>query len=186
MNPTLLNNCILRSIFYWFATVSLVVMGWKAKGKMPDIDKFILIAAPHSSNWDFVFFLLVIFKYKIPVHWMAKHTMFKWPFKWLLKKLGGIPIDRSKKSDIVQSMTESFIRSKKLIVTIAPSGTREKVTKWKTGFYHIARQAKVSIVCGFIDYKQKTIGIGPVIYPSGDIEADMRPIKAFYANFTGR
>ena len=186
MNPTLLNNCILRPIFYWFATFCLFIPGWKTKGKIPDIKKFVMIAAPHSSNWDFVFFLLIIFKFKISVHWMGKHTMFKWPFKWLLKRLGGIPIDRSGKSNIVQSMAKAFEQSKKLIITIAPSGTREKVTTWKTGFYHIACKAKVPIVCGFIDYKRKIIGIGPVFTPSGDIDADMPSIKSFYAQFSGR
>ena len=186
MKPTLMNNGILRPLFYGFATFSLFIMGWKAKGKIPDIKKFVLIAAPHSSNWDFVFFLLIVFKFKIPTHWMGKHTMFKWPFKWLLKRLGGIPIDRSGKNNIVRSMTENFKKSKKLIITIAPSGTREKVMKWKTGFYHMARQAKVPIVFGFIDYKRKIIGIGPVFTPSGDIDADMPLIKSFYAQFSGR
>ncbi|WP_299978802.1 lysophospholipid acyltransferase family protein [Desulfobacula sp.] len=186
MNPTLMNNGVLRPIFYGFATFSLFIMGWKAKGKIPDIKKFVLIAAPHSSNWDFVFFLLIVFKFKIPTHWMGKHTMFKWPFKWLLKRLGGIPIDRSGKGNVVLSMIKAFEKSKQLIITIAPSGTREKVTKWKTGFYHIAYQAKIPIVLGFIDYKQKTIGIGPVFIPSGNIDEDMTSIKAFYAQFSGK
>ena len=186
MKPTLINNCILKPILYWFATFCLFIMGWKTKGKIPDINKFVMIAAPHSSNWDFVFFLLIIFKFQISVHWMGKHTMFKWPFKGLLIRLGGIPIDRSGKGNIVQSMAEAFKKSEKLIVTIAPSGTREKVMKWKTGFYHIASQAKVPIVCGFIDYKQKTIGFGPVFSPSDDIDTDMASIKAFYTDFSGK
>lgn len=186
MKPTLLNNWILQPFFYGFASVSLFILGWKTKGKIPDIKKFVLIAAPHSSNWDFVFFLLIIFKFKMSVHWMAKHTMFKWPFKWLLIRLGGIPINRSEKSNIVQSMTDAFNQSRELIITIAPSGTREKVTQWKTGFYHIARQANVPIVFGFIDYRQKTIGIGPAFNTSGDMDGDMRAIKAFYAPFSGR
>jgi len=186
LNPTLLNNCIVRPVLYWFSTVSLFSMGWKTKGKMPDIKKFVLVAAPHSSNWDFVFFLLIIFNYSISVHWMGKHSMFKWPFKGLLKRLGGVPIDRSGKGKVVQSMVKAFEKSKALIITIAPSGTRGKVTKWKTGFYHIAYQSEVPIVLGFIDYKQKTIGIGPVFTPSGNIDADMTSIKAFYAQFSGR
>jgi 1-acyl-sn-glycerol-3-phosphate acyltransferase len=161
-------------------------MGWKAKGKVPAIKKFILIAAPHSSNWDFVFFLLIIFKFRIHAHWMGKHTMFKWPFKVLLEKLGGIPVYRSEKTNIVQSMTDSFKKSKELIITIAPSGTRKKVVKWKTGFYHIACQAKVPIILGFIDYKKKIAGIGLVFNPCYDINADMKLIKAFYSDFLGR
>ncbi len=186
MNPTLINNCIFRPLFYWFACVALFIMGWKANGKIPDIKKFVMIAAPHSSNWDFIFFLLIIFKFKISVHWMGKNTMFKWPFKWVLKRLGGIPIDRSAKSNVVQSMVNAFENSKRLIITIAPSGTREKVMTWKTGFYHIAHLAKTPIVCGFIDYKQKTIGVGPVFTPCGDMESDMQSIKAFYAQFSGK
>ena len=169
-----------------FANVALFILGWKTKGKNPDIDKYVLIAAPHSSNWDFVFFLLIIFKYRMPVHWMAKHTMFKWPFSWILKRLGGIPVDRSEKGNVVNSITRAFESSKNLIITIAPSGTREKVTKWKTGFYHIAHQAKVPIVCGFIDYEHKTIGIGPVFETSGDIDTDMASIKSFYVQFSGK
>ena len=186
MNPTLIDNRVLRQLFYWFATLALVMMGWKSKGHIPDMKKFVLIAAPHSSNWDFIIFLLIIFKFKISVHWMAKHTMFKWPFKWLLKRLGGIPVDRSEKGNRVNAMAKSFDCSKRLIVTIAPSGTREKVTKWKTGFYHIACQAKVPIVLGFIDYQKKVSGIGPVFAPSGDIDADMTAIKSFYAKLSGR
>ncbi|MCP3873050.1 MAG: glycerol acyltransferase [Desulfobacteraceae bacterium] len=186
MTPTLLNNFILRPIFYWLATCCLFILGWKAKGKIPEHKKFILIAAPHSSNWDFVIFLLIIFKFKLPVHWMGKHTMFIWPFKWILKRLGGIPIDRSEKSNVVQNMANAFKGSKNLIITIAPSGTREKVMKWKTGFYHIANQAKVPVACGFIDYKQKISGIGPVFDLSGCIETDMKPIKLFYSQFSGK
>ncbi|MBU0465171.1 MAG: 1-acyl-sn-glycerol-3-phosphate acyltransferase, partial [Proteobacteria bacterium] len=147
---------------------------------------YILIGAPHSSNWDFVFFLLIVFKFKITAHWMGKHTMFKWPFKWLLKRLGGISVYRSEQGNIVQYLTDVFEKSKELIIAIAPSGTRKKVVKWKTGFYHIACQAKVPIVFGFIDYKQKITGIGPVFHTSGDINADMKLIRAFYAEFSGK
>ena len=122
----------------------------------------------------------------MPVHWMAKHTMFKWPFKLLLKRLGGIPVDRAGKGNVVRFVTNAFERSKRLIITIAPSGTREKVTKWKTGFYNIAHQAKVPIVYGFIDYRQKTIGIGPTVRTSGDMDKDMTSIKTFYAQFSGK
>jgi 1-acyl-sn-glycerol-3-phosphate acyltransferase len=166
--------------------MSLYILGWKTRGKIPDIKKCVLIAAPHSSNWDFVFFLLIIFKLKLPVHWMAKHTLFKRPFNGLLKRLGGIPVDRSEKGHMVQSMTDAFEKSERLILTIAPSGTREDTTKWKTGFYHIACQAKVPIVLGFIDYTQKKIGIGPAFAPSGDVHADMTAIRSFYIDFSGK
>jgi len=177
---------MLRPFFYWFASFSLFVLGWKAKGKKPDIKKFVMIAAPHSSNWDFVFFLLIVFKFRISVHWMGKHTMFFWPFKRLLKRLGGIPINRTGKSNVVDSMCNAFKESKELIITIAPSGTREKVMTWKTGFYHIAQQAKIPIVLGYIDYQQKIIGIGPVFEPSSDMDKDMISIQSYYARFSGK
>ncbi|WP_300459762.1 lysophospholipid acyltransferase family protein [Desulfobacula sp.] len=186
MKPTLLNNRLLEPIFYWFASASLYILGWKTSGKIPDMKKFVLIAAPHSSNWDFVFFLLIIFKLKFPVHWMAKNTMFRWPFHGLLKRLGGIPVDRSEKGHMVQTMTNAFEKSEELILTIAPSGTRGKTMKWKTGFYHIACQANVPIVLGFIDYQQKKVGIGPVFFPSGDVNADMTSIRSFYVDFSGK
>ncbi len=186
MRPLLLNNPILRPILYGFANVSLFIFGWKAKGRMPDIKKFILVAAPHSSNWDFIFFLLIIFKLQIPAHWMAKKSMFIWPFKGLLKYLGGIPIDRSKKGNVVTTMVDTFNSADRLIVTIAPSGTREKVSRWKTGFYQIAHQANIPIVCGFVDYNLKTGGIGPVILPTSDMDADMETIKRFYEDKSGK
>jgi 1-acyl-sn-glycerol-3-phosphate acyltransferase len=186
VSPTLLNNIVLQPLFHWFASVCLFFLGWTTRGEMPNLKKAVLIAAPHSSNWDFVFFLLIIFKFRLSVHWMAKHTMFKWPFKPLLLRLGGIPIDRSGKGNIVKTMTRAFESSTDLIITIAPSGTRDSVTQWKTGFYHIAHQAKVPIVCGYIDYKTRTIGIGPLFHTSGEIDADMKSIKTFYIRFSGR
>ncbi len=186
MGPTLVNNFFLEPIFYWFSNIALFFLGWKTKGKTPQIDKFVLIAAPHSTNWDFVLFLLIIFKLKISVHWMGKQSMFIWPFKWFLKRLGGIPIDRAKKQNVVQLMANAFDTSEKLIVTIAPSGTRGKTVKWKSGFYHIACQSKVPIVFGFIDYPQKVIGIGPAFSPTGEIKADMKVIKKYYSQFSGK
>ncbi len=161
-------------------------MGWHVKGAIPQEKKYVLIASPHSSNWDFVFFLFVVFKYRLSIHWMGKHTMFKWPFAWILKRLGGIPINRREKSNIVDSIASIFNKSKQLIVTIAPSGTRKKVSKWRTGFYQIALQAKVPIACGFIDYKNKIIGIGQVFNPTGNMEEDIPKIRSFYTKFSGK
>ncbi|MCG8635894.1 MAG: lysophospholipid acyltransferase family protein [Desulfobacterales bacterium] len=186
MKPSLLNNPILQPVFYIIGRIGLFVLGWKTHGKIPDLKKFILVAAPHSSNWDFVFFLLIIFKFRIPVHWMAKESMFIPPFKTLLIRLGGIPIDRSKNKNTVQVMAETFNNSDRLIVTIAPSGTRQRVRAWKSGFYHIAHQANVPIVCGFVDYKRKTGGIGPTLHPSGDMEADLDLMREFYKDKAGR
>lgn len=166
--------------------MALRLMGWKTTGRTPNDKKYILIAAPHSSNWDFVFFMLVVFKLQIPVNWMAKHTMFAWPFGWLLKKIGGIPVNRSIRNNTVRVMADAFKRSDRLILTIAPSGTRSSTTQWKSGFYHIARKARVPIACGFMDYRSKTAGIGPKFFPTGNIETDMADIKKFYIPFSGK
>ncbi|MFA5906263.1 MAG: lysophospholipid acyltransferase family protein [Desulfobacula sp.] len=186
MTPILLNNIILKPLFYIFGAALLFIPGWRSEGRGPDIDKYVLIAAPHTSNWDFVFFLLIIFKLRLPVYWMGKRSMFSWPFRGLLKRLGGIPVDRSEKNNVVNTMAKAFDASEKLIITIAPSGTRTMGGSWKTGFYHIAREAKVPIVCGFLDYKKKTGGIGPVFQVTGDLEADMAAIRSFYSGISGR
>ena len=186
MTPILLNNIVLKPLFHLFGATLLFIFGWRSEGKGPDIDKYVLIAAPHTSNWDFVFFLLIIFKLRLPVYWMGKRSMFRWPFHGLLKRLGGIPVDRSEKNNVVSIMAKAFDASNKLIVTIAPSGTRANVSSWKTGFYHIAREAKVPIVCGFLDYSRKIGGIGPVFHVTGDMEADISAIKSSYSGIFGR
>lgn len=186
MKTSILNNPILRPIFCMIGRFGLFVLGWKTCGRVPKEKKFILIAAPHSSNWDFVIFLLIIFKFKMPVHWMGKASMFPFPFRYLLKRLGGIPIDRSKNSDTVGIMTRAFESTDQLIVTIAPSGTRSRVSQWKTGFYHIADQAGVPIVLGFVDYRTKQGGIGPTFHTTGDLALDMKTIRSFYKDKSGR
>ncbi|MCF6248114.1 MAG: lysophospholipid acyltransferase family protein [Desulfobacula sp.] len=187
MTPNiLLKQSIVRFILSWFGNIVLFILRWKVKGRLPDAKKFVMIAAPHSSNWDFIIFMMVVFKFKIPIHWMGKHTMFVWPFKGLLKRLGGIPVDRSVKTDTVQLMVDVFAKTTKFILTIAPSGTRSKTKKWRSGFYHIAHQSKVPIVCGYIDYKNKITGFGPTFFPTGDKESDMISIKHFYKPFSGK
>jgi len=162
------------------------MFGWKTKGVVPHGRKFIMLAEPHTSNWDFVFFLLIVFKFKLPLYWMGKNTLFRRPFKGILEWLGGIPIDRSQKKNIVNQMVDAFRSAEHLVVTIAPSGTRKNVGTWKTGFYHIASQADVPIVCGFMDYKLRTGGVGPTLFPSGDIEKDITTLKQFYRTISGK
>ncbi len=186
MTPLILNNKFISPLLHVFAGLCLWVMGWRTKGQVPNLKKFVLIAAPHSTNWDFVYFLLIIFKLKMPVRWMGKDTMFISPFKRLLKGLGGIPVNRTVKGNLVRSMAEKFKGSDRMILTIAPSGTRQKVRQWKTGFYHIALQAGIPVVLGFLDYKKKYGGIGPVFYPTGDLDKDLKSIQTFYKDKSGK
>jgi 1-acyl-sn-glycerol-3-phosphate acyltransferase len=166
--------------------IFLKMLGWRVEGEIPDIKKFVIIAAPHTSNWDFPISLAVAFALKIKIYWMGKAAMFRWPFGAACRWLGGIPIDRSRSQNVVEQCVRAFNERDKLIRVIPPEGTRKKVSYWKTGFYHIAKGANVPIVLGFLDYRHKKGGIGPIFYPTGRIESDMKEIKAFYATITGR
>jgi 1-acyl-sn-glycerol-3-phosphate acyltransferase len=117
---------------------------------------------------------------------MGKETLFRWPINGFFKWLGGIPIDRSKSKNVVAQSIQQFHENEKLILTIAPAGTRKQIEKWKSGFYHIANGANVPIVLGFLDYRRKVGGIGPVVYPTGNFEADMKTIRAFFNGVSGK
>ena len=164
----------------------LKAMGWRVEGEIPDIKKYVIIAAPHTTNWDFPITLAVAFVLRIKIYWMGKAAMFRWPFRGMLQWLGGIPIDRSQANNVVEQSVEAFRKLEKLIMLVPPEGTRKKVSYWKTGFYRIAQGADVPIVLGFLDYRRKAGGIGPIFYPTGNIEDDMLHIKAFYSTITGK
>jgi 1-acyl-sn-glycerol-3-phosphate acyltransferase len=158
--------------------------GWRVEGAAPPDKKFVVIAAPHTSNWDLPFMLGVALKFRIRLHWMGKDNLFKPPFGWFMRALGGIPVDRSKSNNAVAQMIRIFDDADQLAVAIPPEGTRSKVRYWKTGFYHIAHGAGVPIAMGFLDYKRKVGGIGMTMKTSGDYDADLEIIKRFYADVT--
>ena len=182
LNYTIFDTPVVRTIIRWISIFLLKISGWHTEGSLPDIPKFVMIAAPHTSNWDLPIMLFIAFKLRGKLCWMGKDAIFKKPFKELFKWLGGIPIDRSRSNNVVDQMVDKFHRMDRLILTIPPSGTRKTVKKWKSGFYHIALGANVPVVLGFLDFKRKTGGVGPVVVLSGDMEQDMKAIKAFYAN----
>ena len=170
----------------WLGLMFLKILGWRVEGEIPPIKKFVMIAAPHTSNWDFPITLAVAFVLKIKICWMGKAAMFRWPFGASLRWLGGIPIDRGQSHHVVEQSVQAFKNWEKLILVVPPEGTRRKVHYWKTGFYHIASGAGVPIVLGFLDYRRKAGGIGPTFYPTGHMEEDMPQIQAFYATITGK
>jgi 1-acyl-sn-glycerol-3-phosphate acyltransferase len=170
----------------WIGFVFLKMLGWKIEGEIPDIKKFVIIAAPHTTNWDFPITLAMTFVLKIKIYWMGKAAIFRWPFGSVSRWLGGIPIDRSQSLNMVEQSVQAFKKMDNLIMVIPPEGSRKAVSYWKTGFYHIAEGANVPIVLGYLDYRRKVGGIGPTFYPTGRIEEDMREIKAFYATITGK
>lgn len=153
---------------------------------MPHHPKFVMIAAPHTSNWDFLMTMILAFSFRIKVFWMGKHTIFRFPFHGLCRWLGGIPVDRRRAGNMVARCIEEFNRNERLIMIIPPEGTRKRVRYWKTGFYHIARGAGVPIVLGYVDYLRKAGGLGPVFFPTGDMENDMSFIREYYGKVTGK
>ena len=180
-------NILLKLPFEAFRAVALAcyrLAGWRVEGELPDEKKFVVIAAPHTSNWDFIFMLCCAVHWRVRLHWLGKDGLFKPPFGWFMRALGGIPVDRSKSNNVVAQMIDVFHDSPKLAVAIPPEGTRANVRRWKTGFYNIAHGAGVPIALGFLDYKRKVGGIGMTFWPTGDYEKDLEEIKAFYGGVT--
>jgi len=164
----------------------LRICGWRLAGAMPDRAKLVLIAAPHSSWWDGFWGLIMRSALGIDVSFMAKRELFAGPLGWLLRRAGGVPIERSQSSGVVEQMTARFAASERLWLGIAPEGTRKHVTKWKNGFWHIARKAGVPILPVYFDYPSRTIGLGPLFETTGDIAADLAALHAFYAPWRGK
>ena len=164
----------------------MACFGWKSRGNLNHLPRCVLIAAPHTSNWDLFFTLLIAFDLKVSIYWMGKDAIFRKPFGGIMRWLGGLSIDRSKTNNVVDQSIQMFQKSEKLVLTVPPSGTRSRVTYWKTGFYHIANGANVPIALGYLDYRLRIGGIGPSIRPTNDIETDMKVISSFYANITGK
>ena len=173
--------------FHPFARSWLAMTGFRLEGRRPQVERYVLIAAPHTSNWDFPHTLAMGAVADLPIHWLGKHTLFRPPFGWLLRRLGGIPVDRRAPHDLVPRLAE-FLRSWKgeLALVVPPEGTRKKAETWKSGFYHIAVAAGVPIVPGYLDYQRKAGGFGDPFTPSGDIRRDMDALRAFYADKAGR
>lgn len=155
--------------------------GFKLEGEFPPIAKFVVIAAPHTTNWDLPHALAAGIGYGRPIYWTGKSAIFRWPVSGLMRWLGGISIDRTKTNNVVQAMVDEFAAREYFALVIPPSGTRSSTMEWKTGYYHIAHGAKVPIVCAFIDYKRRAIGIAGQIDTTGDYAADFERIKALYA-----
>lgn len=186
MNHTIFNTPGLEEFLCRISRIILSLTGWRTEGRLPLIPKFVLVGAPHTSNWDLPLTLLVAFALRARIHWMGKTAIFRRPFKGFFQWLGGIPVERAQSDNLVEQSIQQFHCNDRLILTIAPAGTRQRVVRWKSGFYHIACGADVPIVLGFLDYRRKVGGIGPVVYPTGNITVDMEAIRAFYDSVTGK
>ncbi len=173
---------MLKRVAGWF----LKLTGWEPEGSKPRMRRFVLIAAPHTSNWDLAYLLAVATSCDLKISWMGKHGLFRPPFGWLMRRVGGIPIVRHRRENMVSQMTRAFEERESLVLVVPAEGTRRYVAHWKSGFYHIARSAGVPIVLGYLDYARRRGGFGPAIYPTGDIRCDMDKIRAFYADKIGK
>ena len=170
----------------FLGTLWLRLFGWTVEGRLPDAPKVVVIAAPHTSNWDLPHMLAVAYVLGVRPAWLGKKELFVGPAGVLFRLLGGVSIDRSKRANVVQQVADRFAEVDRLFLVIPPSGTRSRAPHWKSGFYHIARAANVPIVASFLDYRRKVGGIGPVLSATGDVVADMDKLRTFYANVTGR
>ncbi|MDF1561975.1 MAG: lysophospholipid acyltransferase family protein [Deltaproteobacteria bacterium] len=169
----------------WLSGFVLRLAGWKPTGEVPTPDRYVLIAAPHTTNWDLPVMLLFGFFFGMKVRWMGKHTIFKGPFGWFFRKLGGIPVDRRARNDTVEYIASLIRDSERMILAISPEGTRSRREHWKSGFYHIARAAGVPVACGVLDYARKEGGFGPTLELTGDVKADMDRFRAYYGDKRG-
>lgn len=163
------------------------IFGWRAEGEVPkDITKAVFIIAPHTSNWDFYIGRLYCWIRRIPIKLLIKKEAFNGPLGSLLKKAGGIPVDRSRATSKVVQIATMFREYDPMYLAITPEGTRKLNDRWKMGFYHIAMHAKVPILMSYIDYEKKVAGVSPPFYPTGDFEKDFKEIEDFYRGKKGK
>lgn len=186
MHLTIFETPIINTLMRWIAVLAARLTGWRVEGIQPAEKKYVLIAAPHTSNWDFPVTLMVCFVLRLRVYWMGKASLFPPVLGGVMRWLGGIAVDRSRSGNLVQSTVDAFHTSDRLTVIVPPEGTRGKVTHWKTGFYYIALGAGVPIALGYLDFGRKVGGIGKMFMPTGDIAADMQEIRQFYAGIQGK
>jgi len=183
---TIFNTPFVKTFLRMLSLMLLKILGWKAEGPLPDKIKYLIIVAPHTSNWDVFYGVMLAFALKLDARFMAKKELFRWPFGPVIRWLGGIATDRALHSNAVDKMVRLFNNNDEFVLAIAPEGTRHKVSHWKSGFYHIAKGANVPILMAFIDFALKKGGAGPLLFPSGDIDSDMLTIRNFYLTVKGK
>jgi 1-acyl-sn-glycerol-3-phosphate acyltransferase len=164
----------------------LKCFGWTVHVEDPGTARYVLIVAPHTSNWDFVVGILAAKAIRLDAHWIGKHTLFRPPFGSLFRALGGIPVDRGNSGDLIPQVVRHFERSPDFKLGLAPEGTRSGTDHWKSGFHYIARAASVPIVMGWLDYPSKRIGMGGAFMPDDDLQHTFDRVREFYAPFRGR
>lgn len=164
----------------------LRLWGWTLEGRVPEDKKILLIAAPHTSNWDWIIGVGGLLGLGIRLTYIAKHTLFEGPLGWIMKKTGGVPVDRESAQNTVDEIVNQFDQNERLYYLIAPEGTRSRVDRWKTGFLRVAYKAQVPILMVSFDYREKRILIGDFADLSGDMDRDLEAVQNYYSQFSGR
>ena len=162
----------------------LKLAGWSFEGGLPNLPKFVIAVAPHTSNWDFVVGVFARQAIALQARFLGKDTLFRPPLGWLMRWLGGTPVRRDISTGLVEQVATAMAREEQFVLAIAPEGTRKRVTKWRTGFYHIAREAGVPIALVTFDYAHKRIVAAPPMLPSGNVEGDLAEMQAFVQRTT--
>lgn len=181
MRITIFSTPVLAPILQFLSIVGLRLFGWRAVGKVPKgLRKYVIIAAPHTSYWDFPLFVLIVFALRMNLNVFIKHTLFIGPLGWFLRYCGGVPVDRRAAGARVRQTVQEFEKNDDMVLLITPEGTRSPQPNWKTGFYHIASEANVPIAIAFVDTAAKRAGIDHFFAPTGDLDKDLSEIKAFY------
>ena len=170
----------------WLADKLLKLAGWRFTGALPDTPKLIIIGAPHTTNWDFIIFLAALHHYRMKASFIGKHTLFRWPFGYFFRWVGGIPVDRSAPRGLVQQVVDAIADADRMILVMAPEGTRKAAPHWKSGFLQIASKAGIPIVLGYVDFPNRLSGLGPVLRFDGNTSGFMDQARRFYADKQGR
>jgi 1-acyl-sn-glycerol-3-phosphate acyltransferase len=188
MHRTIFGTPLVNAVLRAASLAFLRLRGWRVEGALPaSAGKCVLIAAPHTSNWDLPYTLMAAFALRLNVYWIGKASLFAPPFGALMRWLGGIAVRREQANNLVAASVAALKAADGHVqLIVPPEGTRSKTHRWKTGFYYIALGAELPILMAYIDYPQKRVGLGPLFQPSGDIERDMLAIKAFYAPLQGK
>lgn len=187
LQRTIFTTPVIQPLMRAFSRGFLRLKGWRLEGSLPpEAQRCVLIAAPHTSNWDMPYMLMSGFAFGLNVRWMGKASIFKFPWGPLMRWLGGIAVQREQRGNLVAASVAALQQAEGgLQLLIAPEGTRSRVREWKTGFYRIAEGAGLPILPTYLDFGGKRIGLGPLLWPSGDLEADVARLRAFYAPYKG-
>lgn len=163
----------------------LRLRGWRIDGQLPAVDKYVVIFYPHTSNWDFVLGILAAWALKLRMTFLGKHTLFRPPFGWFFRALGGHPVERGERKNMVTQVAELIARTPRIALALAPEGTRRFTDHWKSGFYFIARESRLPVALAYLDAPTRTIGLGPLVHLSGEREQDLAVLRAFYEGKRG-